>query len=246
MRRTALTSNWAILVALSIFAPGLSQAQELSRGELIGRVHELEKMIATRPHQIAEFLPKLDLLAEEVRQGGSSGTAQALDDLAEALTEAAAPVLIQPSTLEKIEAEIKALKKRTASGGTTADAEALLALKEQLQNARKDRANLTHISPVNYPDDLNHQHDQVTRRVKEVLTLFPQSRFMIIGHTCNQGTESFRLETSFNRAQVLRNHLISKGVPANRLTVRGAAGSDPLVPNTTETNYCFSGCAGVY
>lgn len=56
----------------------------------------------------------------------------------------------------------------------------------------------------------------------------------VAGHTCNIGTDDYNLGLSRRRAEAVRNYLISKGVPANRLSVRGYGESRPFADNATE------------
>lgn len=55
----------------------------------------------------------------------------------------------------------------------------------------------------------------------------------VAGHTCSIGTEEYNLGLSQRRAEAVRNYLVSKGVPANRLTVRGYGESRPAFSNAT-------------
>lgn len=55
----------------------------------------------------------------------------------------------------------------------------------------------------------------------------------VAGHTCNIGTEEYNLGLSQRRAEAVRNYLVSKGVPAERLTVRGYGESRPAFSNAT-------------
>jgi outer membrane protein OmpA-like peptidoglycan-associated protein len=55
----------------------------------------------------------------------------------------------------------------------------------------------------------------------------------VAGHTCNIGTDEYNLGLSLRRAEAVRNYLVSKGVSADRLTVRGYGESRPAVSNAT-------------
>jgi outer membrane protein OmpA-like peptidoglycan-associated protein len=55
----------------------------------------------------------------------------------------------------------------------------------------------------------------------------------VAGHTCSIGTEEYNLGLSQRRAEAVRNYLVSKGVPAERLTVRGYGESRPAFSNAT-------------
>jgi outer membrane protein OmpA-like peptidoglycan-associated protein len=55
----------------------------------------------------------------------------------------------------------------------------------------------------------------------------------VAGHTCSIGTEEYNLGLSLRRAEAVRNYLVSKGVSADRLTVRGYGESRPVASNDT-------------
>jgi outer membrane protein OmpA-like peptidoglycan-associated protein len=55
----------------------------------------------------------------------------------------------------------------------------------------------------------------------------------VAGHTCNIGTDSYNMDLSRRRAEAVRHYLISKGVSADRLTVRGYGESQPVASNDT-------------
>ncbi|MDZ7593679.1 MAG: OmpA family protein [Thiobacillus sp.] len=55
----------------------------------------------------------------------------------------------------------------------------------------------------------------------------------VAGHTCSIGTEEYNLGLSQRRAEAVRNYLVSKGVSADRLTVRGYGESRPVASNDT-------------
>ena len=51
----------------------------------------------------------------------------------------------------------------------------------------------------------------------------------VIGHTDRLGTDEYNLNLSLNRANTIRQYLISKGIPDDRITATGAGESMPLV-----------------
>jgi outer membrane protein OmpA-like peptidoglycan-associated protein len=55
----------------------------------------------------------------------------------------------------------------------------------------------------------------------------------VAGHTCSIGTDEYNLGLSLRRAEAVRNYLVSKGVSAERLTVRGYGESRPAFSNDT-------------
>lgn len=61
-----------------------------------------------------------------------------------------------------------------------------------------------------------------------------QLRIEIAGHTDNTGTATHNLQLSQNRANTIRQYLISKGIPATRMQAKGYGDSMPVAENDTE------------
>ncbi|MEO8139415.1 MAG: OmpA family protein [Gemmatimonadota bacterium] len=81
------------------------------------------------------------------------------------------------------------------------------------------------------PDD-----KEILDRVAVAL-LEPQwaaARFEVAGHTSGIGTAQYNMDLSVQRANVVAAYLVSKGVPASRLTARGYGELSPLYPNDSE------------
>lgn len=57
-------------------------------------------------------------------------------------------------------------------------------------------------------------------------------RLRIEGHTDNTGSAAFNARLSQNRAESVREALITRGVPSNRLVARGFGSSQPIATNT--------------
>lgn len=55
----------------------------------------------------------------------------------------------------------------------------------------------------------------------------------VAGHTDSVGTEQYNMGLSERRANAVREYLISRGVAADRLTVKGYGESMPIADNTT-------------
>lgn len=58
----------------------------------------------------------------------------------------------------------------------------------------------------------------------------------IQGHTDDKGSDAFNMKLSQNRADAVRNYLITKGVLADTITAIGFGESLPLVPNDSDAN----------
>ena len=56
------------------------------------------------------------------------------------------------------------------------------------------------------------------------------------GHTSNEGSSSYNLNLSKERAKAIYDYLIKRGISKERLTYEGKGSSEPLFPNTSEVN----------
>lgn len=70
-------------------------------------------------------------------------------------------------------------------------------------------------------------------RIAALLKEHPALSALIEGHTDNAGPEEINLELSRARADAVRQALIDRGVPAERLTAEGAGEGRPIAENTT-------------
>jgi outer membrane protein OmpA-like peptidoglycan-associated protein len=69
--------------------------------------------------------------------------------------------------------------------------------------------------------------------VATTLNRFPDSEVIVQGHTDSNGPEDANLRLSEDRALMVKNQLVLKGVDAYRLTTLGFGESKPLVTNAT-------------
>jgi outer membrane protein OmpA-like peptidoglycan-associated protein len=56
----------------------------------------------------------------------------------------------------------------------------------------------------------------------------------VAGHTDSKGSDAYNMKLSQQRAEAVRNFLISRGVAADRLTAKGYGESQPVADNATE------------
>lgn len=70
-------------------------------------------------------------------------------------------------------------------------------------------------------------------RVAASLIAHPEVKVEVAGHTDSDGSDAYNLKLSDRRAKSVRDYLITKGVPAARLTANGYGESRPTADNTT-------------
>jgi outer membrane protein OmpA-like peptidoglycan-associated protein len=73
-------------------------------------------------------------------------------------------------------------------------------------------------------------------RLAASLQQFSSINIMVIGHTDNVGDPVLNERLSINRAKVVANYIIGKGVDESRIEVAGYGGGKPIVDNDTEEN----------
>jgi outer membrane protein OmpA-like peptidoglycan-associated protein len=62
----------------------------------------------------------------------------------------------------------------------------------------------------------------------------PSARLMIVGHTDNTGSEAVNNPLSVERAQSVRDYLVTRGVAAARVETAGRGEREPVASNATE------------
>ena len=97
-------------------------------------------------------------------------------------------------------------------------------LKKAMQGIEFETAKAT-IKPASYP-----LLDQIAQQFIEN----PSFIIEVQGHTDNTGKADKNLELSQARADAVRDYLISKGVPAERMTARGYGQDRPIADNSTK------------
>ena len=56
----------------------------------------------------------------------------------------------------------------------------------------------------------------------------------LAGHTDSDGEAGMNMDLSQRRAETVRNYIIKKGVPANRVTAVGYGETEPVASNQTD------------
>lgn len=71
-------------------------------------------------------------------------------------------------------------------------------------------------------------------RAATVITSVPDMELVIIGHTDKLASNPYNMELSRERAESVKEYLVSQGVDASKLTTRGMGETDPIADNSTE------------
>lgn len=73
----------------------------------------------------------------------------------------------------------------------------------------------------------------VLNNVVDQLAAFPDFKFTIVGHTDNQGVKVKNQKLSQDRADAVRDYLVSKGIDATRFKTEGRGPDQPIASNST-------------
>ncbi|MBO1531644.1 OmpA family protein [Psychrobacter sp. F1192] len=71
-------------------------------------------------------------------------------------------------------------------------------------------------------------------RAATILQEVPDMELMIIGHTDSQASDEYNMTLSRERAESVKEYLVSQGVDASKLTTKGMGESEPIADNSTE------------
>lgn len=71
-------------------------------------------------------------------------------------------------------------------------------------------------------------------RAAELIKQVPDVKLMIIGHTDKQASNDYNMKLSQDRANAVKDYLVSKGVDASKLMTKGMGETDPIATNATE------------
>ncbi len=92
-------------------------------------------------------------------------------------------------------------------------------------------------------DGVNFDNDMATLRsdasaildqAVESLKAWGDVKVEVAGHTDSRSSDAYNMTLSQNRANAVRDYLISKGIAAERLTAKGYGESQPVADNETE------------
>lgn len=71
-------------------------------------------------------------------------------------------------------------------------------------------------------------------RAAKIINEVPNMKLTIIGHTDSQASDSYNVELSRDRAEAVKEYLVSQGVDASKLMTKGMGESEPIADNSTE------------
>ena len=73
-------------------------------------------------------------------------------------------------------------------------------------------------------------------KIADIFVKYPETNILVEGHTDDTGSDAYNMQLSQKRAEAVSGYLESKGVNANRFTVKWYGETQPKYPNDNEAN----------
>ncbi|MEN6669895.1 OmpA family protein [Psychrobacter sp. B38] len=71
-------------------------------------------------------------------------------------------------------------------------------------------------------------------RAAKIMAEVPDLNLMIVGHTDSQASNAYNMELSQERAESVKDYLVSQGIDASKLSTKGMGETEPVADNSTE------------
>ncbi len=81
--------------------------------------------------------------------------------------------------------------------------------------------------------NINSRSQETLNRLAGIFKEYPDTNILVEGHTDSQGSDSYNLTLSKNRAQAVTNYLVNNGVGSGRLTTNWYGEAQPKYDNST-------------
>jgi len=68
-------------------------------------------------------------------------------------------------------------------------------------------------------------------KIADIMSRYPQTSIVVVGHTDNVGSDQYNLELSLRRANAVADYLILRGVATSRMGTEGRGEMEPIASN---------------
>ncbi len=106
----------------------------------------------------------------------------------------------------------------------------------EIERQQNEILKLTMSSEVSF--DFNSAHIKSTfksplNKIADIMSRYPQTQILVVGHTDNVGSEQYNSELSLRRANAVADYLIMRGVNTSRMRTEGHGEMEPIASNDT-------------
>ena len=101
----------------------------------------------------------------------------------------------------------------------------------------RDVARALSLQVINFEVDkafIPDTNKQFLDRASKIISAVPNMKLMIIGHTDKQASNDYNMQLSRERAESVKEYLVSQGIAADKLVTKGMGETDPIADNSTE------------
>ncbi|WP_201616845.1 OmpA family protein [Psychrobacter urativorans] len=101
----------------------------------------------------------------------------------------------------------------------------------------RDVARALSLQVVNFQVDkaiIPDENKQFLDRAVKLMEQVPEMELMIIGHTDKTASADYNMKLSQERAQSMKDYMVSQGADASKLMTKGMGETDPIADNSTE------------
>ncbi|MBP2651372.1 MAG: ompA family protein [Firmicutes bacterium] len=82
--------------------------------------------------------------------------------------------------------------------------------------------------------DVVEQKSDQLRKVVDIATKEPKTKFHLVGHTDGIGSDEYNMDLSWQRVKTAQQYLIAKGIAESRMTIDAKGKQEPIANNDTE------------
>jgi outer membrane protein OmpA-like peptidoglycan-associated protein len=205
------------------------------------RVSTLRKMEEEKQHEQAVATQQAQQAAKEAQLAAQQQAAQRAqaDAQAQQAQAQAAQAKAQAELAEARAAQAQAAQQAAQQANQQAE-QARERLRAQLNNVLQTqetaRGLIVNMSDVLFAFNqyaLKPDAREALAKVSGILLSYPGLKVQVEGYTDNVGSEQYNQKLSEQRADAVRDYLVSQGVPAANVTSTGYGENDPVADNST-------------
>lgn len=84
--------------------------------------------------------------------------------------------------------------------------------------------------------ELKPESQEQLQNIADIMKAYPRVDLLLAGYTDNTGTDEINMQLSQQRADSVKQELVTLGVPAARLIAKGFGSTNPVAPNDSDEN----------
>jgi len=187
--------------------------------------------------QLKEEKAKLEQLLEAKNQAEQAAKEKAQTLLKEQAATAAALLAAKEAkaSLDQVIAEKNRIEAEAKKREEEAEQKKRnQAQKEAAKKELRSAFSLTHVEFKYNSMELTDKSKELLNKTAKVMKQHPDFRYVIQGHTDNTGNEAYNVKLSGQRANQVKQYLVSQGIDEALLSTKGIGSAQPIADNATK------------